>query len=127
MVTLSINNHYDFSVYANAVLGASYENARVVSILDYHTALKFDNIVLLHRQVYPYLPSGTSEDLTRYTYYLLRVGDKDVVLADVWIVANSVVQSSGTSYTVKLMNVSSGQMAIVRDQLKLLGISFDVV
>lgn len=126
MPVLSINNHYDFSVYANSVLGASYTNARLVSILDYHTALRFDNIILLHRQVFPYLPQGTSEDMTRYTYYLFKVGDKDMVLADVWIVSNSVVQSAGTSYSLKLMNVSSGQMAIIRDQLRLLGISFVV-
>jgi hypothetical protein len=124
MQTLTINHHYDFSVYANAVLGVSYKNARLDAILDYHTALRFENIVLLHRQVYPYLPDGTLEDLTRYTYFLFKVGDKDVVMADVWLVSGSVVQSSGTTHTLRLMNVSSGELSIVRDQLRLLGISF---
>lgn len=124
MSALLINNHYDFSVYANSILGASYTNARLVSILDYHTAMKFENVVLLHRQIYPYLPAGTSEDQTRYTYYLFKVNGRDVVLADVWIVTGSIVSSSGSSYTLKLMNVSSGQLAIVRDQLRLMGISF---
>lgn len=126
MSSLLINNHYDFSVYANSVLGASYKNARLISILDYQTALKFENVVLLHRQVYPYLPAGTSEDLTRYTYYLFKVGERSVVLADVWLVTGSIVSSSGSSYSLKLMNVSSGQLAIVRDQLRLLGISFSI-
>lgn len=124
MSALMINNHYDFSVYANSILGASYTNARLVSILDYHTAMKFENVVLLHRQIYPYLPAGTSEDQTCYTYYLFKVNGRDVVLADVWIVTGSIVSSSGSSYTLKLMNVSSGQLAIVRDQLRLMGISF---
>lgn len=126
MSSLNINSHYDFSVYANSVLGVSYQNARLVSILDYHTALKFDNIVLLHRQVYPYLPEGTLEDLTRYTYYLFKVGDKSVVLADVWVVADSVELSSGVNHTVTLMNVTSGQLSIIRDQLRLLGVSFSI-
>lgn len=124
MLPLSINNHYDFSMHANAVLGANHTDARLVSILDYHTALKFDNVVLLHRQVLPFLPGGTLDDLTRYTYYLFKVGGKDVVLADVWIIPESIVLSNGTTHTLKLLNVSSGELAVVRDQLRLLGISF---
>lgn len=126
MLSMSINNHYDFSVYANSILGVSYQNARLVSILDYNTALKFDNVVLMNRQVYPYLPEGTLEDLTRYTYYLFKVAERSVVLADVWVVSDSVVLSSGVNHTVTLMNISSGQLAIVRDQLRLLGISFSI-
>lgn len=126
MIPLSINNHYDFSVYANSILGAGFESARLVSILDYQTALRFENIVLMHRQVYPYLPSGTDEDLTHYTFYLFRINGKDRVLADVWLVPESITQSSGTSYTLKLLNISSGRLAVVRDQLKLLGISFTI-
>ena len=126
MLNVTINNHYDFLVYANSVLGTSYQNARLVSILDYKTALKFENIVLMHRQVFPYLPDGTLEDLTRYTYYLFMVGDKSVLLADVWIVPQSLVLSTGSSHTLTLLNVSSGQLSIVRDQLRLLGISFTV-
>ena len=126
MTALLINNHYNFSVYANSILGATYENARLVSVMDYFTALKFENVVTLHRQVYPYLPAGTSEDLTRYSYYLFKVGERTVVLADVWLVAASIELSTGSSYNIKLMNVTSGQLAIVRDQLRLLGISFVV-
>lgn len=124
MSALLINNHYDFSVYANSILGASYSNARLVSILDYHTAMKFENVILLHRQVFPYLPEGTSEDQTRYTYYLFKINGRDVVLADVWIVTGSIVSSSGSTYNLKLLNITSGQLSIVRDQLRLMGISF---
>lgn len=124
MSTLTINNHYNFSVYANSILGTSYRNARLVSILDYKTALKFSNIVLQHNRVYPYLPANTLEDATKYTYYLFRIGDKDVVLADVWIEDSSIELSTGTDYNVKLINVSSSQLGTVRDQLRLLGISF---
>lgn len=126
MLNATINNHYDFLVYANSILGVSYQNARLVSILDYQTALKFENVVLMNRQVFPYLPEGTLEDLTRYTYYLFKVGETSVILADVWIVADSLVLSTGSSHTLTLMNVSTGQLSIVRNQLRLLGISFTV-
>ncbi len=59
MSSMSINKHYNFSVYANSILGTSYTNTKLVSILDYHTALKFANVELLHRQVFPYLPPNT--------------------------------------------------------------------
>lgn len=126
MITPAINNHYDFLVYANSILGTSFQNARLVSILDYQTAMKFDNVVLMHRQVFAYLPEGTLEDLTRYTYYLFKVGEQSVLLADVWIVAQSLTLSTGSSHSLTLLNVTATQLSIVRDQLRLLGISFTV-
>lgn len=126
MSTLSINKHYNFSVYANSILGTSYKNTKLVSILDYTTALKFGNVELLHRQVYPYLPPGTPSDHTRYSYYLFSHNGKTLVLADVWIVASSIEETEGLNYTLRLSNITSSQLAIVRDQLRLLGIQFTV-
>lgn len=124
---LSINKYYNFSVYANSVLGSSYKNAKLVSILDYHTALKFANIELLQRQIYPYLPPGTLADHTKYSYYLFKYNDKDVVLADVWIEQASIEETAGLNYTLKLNNITSPTLATIRDQLRLLGVSFDIV
>lgn len=127
MSTLSINKFYNFSVHANAVLGSSYRNAKLISILDYNTALKFSNIELLHRQVFPYLPPNTIGDPTRYTYYLFSYNNKTVVIADVWLIASSVEETQGINYTIQLNNITATQMSIVRDQLRLLGISFNIL
>lgn len=127
MATLSINKYYNFSVYANSVLGTTYTNAKLVSILDYHTALKFGNIELLHKQVFPYLPTGTPSDNTKYTYYLFNYLGSNIVLADVWLLDSSIVETLGLNYTVRLNNISNTQYTIVRDQLRLLGISFDIL
>ena len=127
MTTMNINKHYNFSVYANSVLGTSYTNTKLVSILDYHTALKFANVELQHRQVYPYLPPNTPSDHTKYTYYLFQHNGKNIVLADVWIMASSVEETQGLNYTLQLNNVTTAELAIVRDQLRLLGISFSIV
>jgi len=126
MTTFTINKHYNFSVYANSVLGSSYRNAKLVSILDYYTALKFANIELLQRQIYPYLPPNTPSDHTKYTYYLFKYNDMNVVLADAWIEQNSIEETEGLNYTLKLNNVTSSQLATIRDQLRLLGISFTI-
>lgn len=126
MTTLSINKHYNFSVYANSVLGTSYKNTKLLSILDYNTALKFSNIELQQRQVFPYLPPNTLADHTKYSYYLFLHNGKEVVIADTWIVPSSVEETEGLNYTLQLNNVSTTQLAVVRDQLRLLGIQFTI-
>ena len=123
---LELNRHYNFSLHLNPVLPVTHKNARLVSIMDYHTALKFANVVLLHRQIYPHLPEGTLEDLTRYTYYHFKVKEESVVVADMWLVPTSIELSQGAIYTVKLMNVTNAQLNVVRDQLRMLGITFTV-
>ena len=127
MASLLINKYYNFSVYANSILGTTYTNAKLISILDYHTALKFDNVELIHKQVFPYLPTGTPSDNTKYTYYLFSYNGKNIVLADVWLLYSSVVETLGLNYTIRLNNISTSQYTIVRDQLRLLGISFDTL
>lgn len=127
MPDLAINSYFNFSVYANSVLGTSYRNVKLLSILNYHTALKFANIELLQKQVFPYLPPGTPSDHTQYNYYLFSYKDKDLVLADVWIQQNSIEKTVGLNYNLKLNDVTPTQIATIRDQLRLLGISFDIV
>lgn len=127
MTTLTINNHYNFSLYANGVLGSSYRGLRLSSILDYSIAVKFGNIHLLHKQVYPYLPPGTPKDNTKYTYFLFQDGDKQIVIAEEWIIPSSIEQTVGKDYTIVLKNTTSERVAIIRDQLRLLGVTFDIL
>lgn len=127
MLAMNINKHYSFSVYGNSYLGQDYKNYKLLSILDYHTALKFSNVVLLNRQIFPYLPQGTPSDPTKYTYYLFKHKDQDIVIADVWIIPSSITEATGVNYTLTLNNITATQMAVIRDQLRLLGISFDIV
>jgi len=127
VTTFRINRHYNFTVYANSILGTNYTNARLLSILDYKTALKFSNIELLHRQVFPFLPPNTLSDHTQYTYYLFLHRGKETVLADVWIEPYGIKETSGLNHTLNLHNITPSELAIVRDQLRLLGISFDIV
>ena len=125
-MNLLVNNYYSFSLYTNSSLGVNYRNARLTSILDYQTALKFSNIVQLHRQIYPQLPAGTPEDYTRYTYYLFNVDGNSVVIASVWIVMSSIEQTAGSNYNLRLLGVTTSQLVLIRDQLRVLGINFTI-
>lgn len=126
MPALNLGKHYNFSLYANRSIGTGYTSAKLVSILDYANALKFSNIELIHKQVFPYLPTGTSSDHTLYTYYLFKVNNKDVIIADPWIIPASVVETLGVNYTLTLENISQPQLVTIRDQLRLLGIAFQI-
>lgn len=122
-----INEHYSFSTYTNPIIATAYKAAKLASILDYKTAVKFGNIDLIQKQIFPYLPPGTPKNHNNYTYLLFDVNGKTVVIAEEWIIPNSVTQSEGKSYTLTLNNITSTQMAIVRDQLRLLGISYTIL
>lgn len=126
MTVLSVNTRYNFSVHAPSVLGSNFRNAELMAELNYRTALKFGDVVLRHRQVYPYLPADTESDLTKYNYYLFKIGDKEVVLADVWILPETVEVAVGGTYTVRLLGVAEPQVNMIREQLRLLGISFEI-
>lgn len=127
MANLTLNKYYTFSVYANSVLGTTYRKAKLVSILDYSVALKFANVELLHKQVYPYLPPETTQDHTRYSYYLFKYKDKDVVLADVWIDQTTIQESFGETYTIRLNDSNTDTLNHVKNMLRLLGVSFDIL
>lgn len=125
-MNLKINNYYDISTFASPVLGSTHKNVRLLGILNYDNALKLDNIEAKQKQVYPYLPDGTPRDHRRYTYYHFQKGGKDIILADYWIVPNSIKEVDGETYVITLRNVNSTEVAAIRDQLRLLNIQFEI-
>ena len=127
MSSLNLNNFYSFSLYPNTVIGNSFTNAKLVAILDYNNALKYGNIELFQNQIVPYLPPGTSLNNTLYTYYLFDIDGKKIIVADSWIILNSISQTTGLNYTIRLNNITSQQYTTIRDQLRLLGVSFDLI
>jgi len=123
---MQINNYYNFSLYPNSVIGTLFRNAKLISILDYNIALKFANIELYQKQIFPYLPEGTSSNYTNYTYYLFLYKNKKIIIANTWIIPTSIEVSSANTYTITLENISTSQLNIIRDQLRVLGISFTI-
>lgn len=123
---MKINNNYNFSVYANSILGASYKNALLVGVMNYESALKVSNVEAIQKQVYKYLPKGTPQDHRKYTYYHFKHRGVNVVLAEHWISSDSVEISTSQSYTITLDSVTDSQIKLIRDQLRLLGLDFKI-
>lgn len=125
-MNMELNKYYDLSVFADVILGSAYKSAKLIGILNYDNARKFEPIYDLHKQVYSRLPKGTPSDYTKYTYYQFQVEDKTIIIADVWIVPGSVSLREGVSYTIILEDVSSGDINDVRDALRGLGLTFTI-
>lgn len=122
-----LNESYQFSTYTNPVIANSYKGVKLISILDYKRAMLFGNLDLQQRQIYPYLPPGTPSDHTKYTYLLFDNDGQKHVVAEEWVILNSVLKTEGMSKTIQLENVTSAQVALIRDQLRLLGISYSIL
>lgn len=125
-MNMELNKYYDLSVYADVILGSAYKSAKLIGILNYENARKFEPIYDLHKQVYPRLPEGTPSDYTKYTYYQFQVEDKTIIIADVWIVPGSVTLREGVSYTIIIEDASSSDINDVRDSLRGLGLTFTI-
>lgn len=123
---LKINSFYDISLFGGSINGTAYRNVQLVSIMNYDTAKKFESIDALHKQVYKYLPEGTPRDHQKYKYYQFKIGDDLRIFADYWIIPGRIRERNGIDYTLTMTNVTSEDVALVRDQLRLLGIQFTI-
>lgn len=127
VIAMDINKYYNFDVYANAILGTRYENARVIGVVDYKVAGKYDNIYIKNKNIYPYLPPGTPSDYTTYKYYIINYKGKEIVIAEEWIVISSITQTTVADVTLTLRETTTEQLDLLKTQLRLMGISFDIL
>lgn len=100
---LNLLTTYSFETRAPAILGAKIKNAKLVSILDYNTAVKTYNVNSQHANIYRHLPIGTVRNPEKYTYYVFEtVNNERKCFADAWINLDSVeiVQADTTLVTV---------------------------
>jgi hypothetical protein len=81
-MNLQINQTYNFNTLAPALLGAKYTAAKLIGIFDYKTALGYINPDAVNANVYPLLPTGTSSDVSAYTFLRFQTAsDATVVFA----------------------------------------------
>ncbi|MEM5877740.1 MAG: hypothetical protein QXF12_02550 [Candidatus Aenigmatarchaeota archaeon] len=126
-LNLVVGNIYNFNVYPNTVLGFRFLGYKLSSIMDFNTANKFANILNLHNIIYPYLPSGTPSNYMNYTYYMFVKNDRRVVVADAWIIPSSIEVTNEIETLIKLKNVNSTMLNVITEQLRVLGVSFELL
>ena len=117
-----VKSVYTFNTIAPGILPSTVKNAKLSAILDYDTALLYENINQKFRQIYPLLPPGTPDrpDSAMYYLFVTESGEK-VVYADIWIDSGSVIAVSSINFQVTFLNANTEDMNRVRDMLNAMG------
>lgn len=119
-------NRYEFSVYANSILGSNFKGAKLVDILSFESANEKEAIAHKSAQVYPNLPKGSPSDPTRYIYYRFELNGEYFILADLWIISDTIRSVEGLDYTLTLKDITPDDVAMITAQLNLMGIDFTI-
>ena len=116
-----LNSVYNFSTYAPSILSNDIKNALVLGIFDYTVASQFVSPSTKHATIFPYLPVGTIDDPTKYTYILFKseAGTKEIFALE-WINQSTITKKSSLTITVTVTGAQNGDEQIIRDSLILL-------
>ena len=122
MTTLAIGKVYRFNTRAPALLGAIINNAKLKAVMDYQTALGYENIELKFRKIYPLLPSGTPDDAGSCIYYRFESeSGPNIILADQWIEESTIEVIEHINFQVTFNDCSIPDIARVRNAINALG------
>lgn len=113
---------YTFNTKAPAILGAIIKNAKLVAMLDYTSALVYENVELKYRSVFPLLDFGTPDLPEASIYYRFQMpsGEK-IIIADVWIQNETVEVVGHINFQVMFAEAALSDMTKVRDALNVMG------
>lgn len=115
----------NFSQYAPAIIGAGYEGARVLAILDADSASAYIDAAAIHASIYPALaPQGTPNDYTAYPYLKLKLASGQTTAVGLpWIIDASYVVVQTAKMTIVLDSVSPTDQNNVKAALSAIGLS----
>lgn len=117
-MALNLLTTYTFETRAPAILGAKIKNAKLVSIIDYHSAVKTYNINNQHANIYRHLPAGTIRNPEKYIYYVFEtINNERKCFADVWINMDSVQEMLSETLTITVYSTANGDAERLRNLL----------
>lgn len=113
-----IGKSFNFQVYPSALIGANFTRVKLEAILNAGSVEEFEPAVK-HRQVYPTLPEGISNDYRSYLYgkFTMENG-KVAVLGLPWIKEETVKVNTNTTVTVVLQNVGPADIPRLSNALR---------
>lgn len=121
-MNLQLNKVYSFDTLVPSLLGATFKNATVIGMIDYQTALNYINPDAMHARIFPYLPTGTVNDPTKYTYIIFKLeSDIKTVLAYPWINETSIRLATTEYLKVTIKNAGPNDTVKIRNALVSLG------
>lgn len=112
----------NFSTYAPAVLGNTYNNMTVLGLVSYDIASTMSAINTTQANITSLLPATTSKDVTTYTYAILKdsAGVRSILALE-WINPTSYVEVVASKITVVVNGTIATDTQIIKDALLSLG------
>ncbi len=109
---------YSFEVYPAAVLRGDYTNVTVLGVLSESLARKFVNTRELHINYFPYLPAGTPNDPTAYSWLsILTQTGVETVIGVAWIKPDSVSSTDWNTYIATIQTTKPDAVNKIRAAL----------
>jgi len=123
----SIGKKYNFTTIAPVTLGATYKNMKVKAIVDFDTAIKFEDVVTIRQKIIQ--ETGATLLKPRDVLYIIfqNVDGKTVILAQDWIVSSSIVLVEKINATIKLEDITTEDIPNIKDVLVAMGFKPEIV
>lgn len=122
-MSMRLQRSYNFTTLAPSVLGGNYKNMKVKALLTDREAVKYRDIMSLHRTLKPLitaLPSNPQD----CTYVLLEnINKENILLALEYIDMYSIEEVVSTNINVLIRGTTDMDVSIIRTRLIELGYS----
>lgn len=103
---LTIGSTVSFDVYPAAIIGSSFDDVKVLAILDMDTAGFWIDPIALHINVKPSLPDGVPDDPQDYQYLKLKHPNGNIEVIGVpWIREDTISHSQSGTLVITVDNV----------------------
>ncbi len=119
-----------FTVYPSSILGSSYQDVKLLAILDYQTAMTYADVASMHANVYPLIPQADQplNDFTSYSYLKIEFSSGQIGIIGIpWIVGWNTAANCGltqvvnSTITVVVTGVSAADLPIIQQMLVMNG------
>jgi len=119
----NINKSYNFSTLAAAILGAAYNNMKVLGILTANEAVKYQDVYTQYEALNTIITGlPTSADMLTYILFVDTLGNKKVI-AQEYIDPASITLVTTTNLRIDIFNIDSAMEAVINLRFKELGIT----
>lgn len=114
-----IKSVYSFDVYPSSILGTSFQNVTILSIMDYETALSMGvDVAATHVNVYPFLPNGTPDDPAATDYVRIQTASgAKTILGMSWINLSTIESITARIATVVIDGVTGADITNISNAL----------
>lgn len=104
---------------AKATIPTSFDNVKLVAVLDADTAKSLIDPITLHRNVYPALPVGTCpDDAFAYNYIKVQLADGNYTAVGLpFVDQTTLVKHESTTAELRVHNVQTTDLQRLKDHL----------